>query len=168
MNRGGRICAACTHPERDQIDIDLAAGGESGRSLARRYGMSEAALRRHRLRHRNPELAALTAQRTSTVAQSSDGMGEGLWALRDRCEAFLIDAEKSGNATQAMAAIREMRNLWELWGRATGALKERPAVVMNLLVTDQWLEYKEVFFEILQRHPEALAEVRAALKKRAA
>lgn len=163
-NRPGRgHCSACGHPDREQIDIDL-AGGESQRSIAKRYGMSEGAVRAHRRNHRNPALAALTAARKSTTVKAGDDMGAELRGLLDRCEVFLVAAERSGNASDAMAAIRELRQIWELWGRATGALKERPAVVLNLVQSQEWIELSAELFVVLQRHPAALADVRTALR----
>lgn len=164
-NRSGRgNCAACESPARDQLDIDCAAGGESQRSIAKRYGLSEAALRAHRRNHRNKAIVALTASRLSTVDQVASGMDGGLSALLDRTEQFLVVAEQTGNHPAAMSAIANMRAIWELWGRATGALKERPPVVVNLLQTAEWVDWSSEILTILQRHPEALAEVRAAMR----
>lgn len=165
-NRPGRgNCAACEHPDRDQLDIDIEAGGESLRSIAGRFEMSEGALRRHRRNHRNKDLAALTASRPATVARRGDDMGAELAALLDRTETFLVAAEETGNASAAMAAIRELRGLWELWGKATGALRDRhEVVVVDLVRTQEWIELSSELFTILSRHPDALADVQDALR----
>ena len=48
----GRQCSICTHPAREAIDGAL-LGGEPGRGIARRYSVSEAAVRRHKANHLN-------------------------------------------------------------------------------------------------------------------
>jgi hypothetical protein len=164
-NRSGRgNCAACESPARDQLDIDCAAGGESQRSIAKRHGLSEAALRAHRRNHRNNAIVALTASRLSTVDQVASGMDGGLSALLARTEQFLVIAEQTGNHPAAMSAIANMRAIWELWGRATGALKERPPVVFNLVQSPEWQALATELFTVLQEHPDALAAVRAQLR----
>lgn len=45
-----RPCLICLRPDRDAVEEALSAG-ESGRAVARRFGLSEAAVRRHRQNH---------------------------------------------------------------------------------------------------------------------
>jgi hypothetical protein len=167
-NRGGRVCAACSLPpdQLEQLDIDLKAGGESRRAIGKRVGISEGALRRHRLNHRSAEIVALTASQTATVVQVGDDMAGQLQELLGETRPFLEAAKLSGNAPQAMAAIREIRGTWELIGRVTGALKERPPVQINLFQSDDWQDFAEELFEVLLEFPEALAAVKAAMRRR--
>jgi regulator of replication initiation timing len=45
-----QACTVCEHPERREIDRAL-GGGEPGRGVARRFGLAEASVRRHRSNH---------------------------------------------------------------------------------------------------------------------
>lgn len=46
----GRICHICAHPNREEIDRELAAGGSPTR-IARRYRASKDSMRRHATNH---------------------------------------------------------------------------------------------------------------------
>lgn len=65
-----QACVVCTSPKRDEIDSAL-AGGEAGRSVARRYELTEASVRRHRANH-------LGVPRVETLSSAGDaGMNPG-------------------------------------------------------------------------------------------
>ena len=56
-----RTCTCCTHPERAALDA-AALGGESGRAIAGRFGVSRAAVQRHRAAHLAPAQAQAAAE----------------------------------------------------------------------------------------------------------
>lgn len=156
----GRRCTICTHPERAAIDDELASGNVSLRRLALQYGLCDTSLRRHRDRHLSPALAALQAERETADAATLLGRIEGLIA---RAERLLAAAEKDGRSQAALAAIRELRALLELLGKASGELRESPQVVVNLQSSPEWLELRGVLFAALAAYPAARAEVASRL-----
>ena len=48
---GGQTCKTCQHEAKEAIDQALVAGGRSRRTIANQYGLSDAAVRRHRENH---------------------------------------------------------------------------------------------------------------------
>ena len=118
----GRACSVCVHSEREAIDAAL-VGGEPNRRIAARYGLSEAAVRRHKREH-IPQ-ALVRASEAQAVAHGSDLMSE-LQNLQERTLRVLAAEEKSGNARTALAAIKEARANMELMARMITAAASLP------------------------------------------
>ena len=101
-----RLCGACTHPLRSQIDADLLAHAESYRGIGRRYGLEDDALRRHEHEHLrmswqlSKELAAML---------SADNLRDKLAELDSETRALLTEARTAGDLRVALAAVRESR-----------------------------------------------------------
>ena len=64
-----RRCTVCDHPQRHGIDEALVSGG-SYRSVAKRFGLSESAVYRHKTEHLPVHL--LKARDVQEVAQADD------------------------------------------------------------------------------------------------
>ena len=88
---------------------------------------------------------------------------EALRHLIRRAEALLGAAEAAGNTSAGLAGVRELRATLELLGRATGELSDRPALVINLVATAEWLSIRTTLLQVVSRHPEAQREVADAL-----
>ena len=121
---GGRgRCAACFHSDLTRINHDLVAKTHSLRSLGARYGITHKALAAHLRNHVTSTLVALPRPAgASTVL-------EHLQHLKASAERQLETAEQSGNAAQALAAVRECRETLKVIAAATGELKPTPAVI---------------------------------------
>jgi hypothetical protein len=124
-----RVCTACSHPARAEIDQALVNGGTSLRSLAASYGLSLSAVARHKDKHL-PETLAL-AQEAAEVAHADDLLGQ-VRDLQERTLAVLGEAEKTGDLRVALRAIAEARQNTELLGKllvAAAALAPEPVTV---------------------------------------
>jgi len=64
-----RRCSVCDHPERHSIDQAL-VGGAPYRSVAKRFGLSESAVYRHKTEHLPAHL--LKARQADEVARADD------------------------------------------------------------------------------------------------
>jgi transposase-like protein len=64
-----RRCTVCDHPEKHSIDEALVSG-ESYRSVAKRFGLSESAVYRHKSEHLPAHL--LGAKEVGEVARADD------------------------------------------------------------------------------------------------
>jgi transposase-like protein len=64
-----RRCTACDHPERHSIDEALVTGAPY-RSVAKRFGLSESAVYRHKVEHLPAHL--LRAREAEEVARADD------------------------------------------------------------------------------------------------
>lgn len=155
-----RHCTICDHDERSAIDAELVSGRASMRDLAQKYCVSPHALGRHRDRHVSAALAAVQAERERDSAETLLDRVEG---LIQRTERLLEAAEDAGRVSAALAAIKELRSLLELLGKASGELDTRPQVTVNLLASPEWLGVRELLFAALQPYPDARAAVSGRL-----
>jgi transposase-like protein len=153
-----RRCTVCDHPERQLIDEALVTGAPY-RSVAKRFGLSESAIYRHKSDHLPAHL--LKAREVEEMAQADDLL-EQVRHLQTHALDILERAEKSGDLRTALAAISQARGNLELLGKLAGELDERP--VVNLNVSTEWLELRAVIVGALEPHPAAHRAVLRALE----
>jgi len=155
-----RHCTICEHVERDSIDAALVCG-EPMPAIAKRHGVSRSAVQRHAKRHLSPALTALqTAEQTDRRATLLDRV-EGLIA---RAEALYSAATEDGKSAQALAVLKELRELVRLLGQATGELDDRPQVTVNLLSSPEILAALNVVYSELADHPDVRQRIAARLQ----
>jgi len=117
---GGQTCTVCVHEAKEAIDQALVAGG-SRRTIANQYGVSDAAVGRHRQNHLPATLVkAAEAQESARGGRLLDRVD----GLVEKALSVLKDAENTKDGRLALGAIREARNCLELVGRASGELRE--------------------------------------------
>jgi transposase-like protein len=153
-----RRCTVCDHPEGHSIDAVLVSGAPY-RSVAKRFGLSESAVYRHKTKHLPAHL--LKAKEVEEVAQADDLL-EQVRNLQAHALDILERAEKAGDLRTALAAISQARGNLELLGKLAGELDERP--VVNLNISPEWLELRAVIVGALEPHPAAHGTVLTALE----
>jgi hypothetical protein len=153
-----RRCTVCDHPERHSIDETLVTGAPY-RSVAKRFGLSESSVYRHKSEHLPAHL--LKAREVEEVAQADDLLVQVRY-LQTHALDILEHAEKAGDLRTALAAISQARGNLELLGKFAGQLDERP--VVNLNVSPEWLELRAVIVGALEPHPAAHTAVLRALE----
>jgi transposase-like protein len=153
-----RRCSVCDHLESHSIDEVLVSGAPY-RSVAKRFGLSESAVYRHKTEHLPAHL--LKAREVEEVAQADDLL-EQVRDLQAHALNILERAEKAGDLRTALAAISQARGNLELLGKLAGELDERP--VVNLNVSPEWLELRAVIVGALEPHPAAHGAVLRALE----
>src|SRR3954447_23338990 len=117
-----RRCTVCDHPERHSIDEVLVAGA-SYRSVAKRFGLSESAVYRHKTEHLPIHL--LKAREVEELVQA-DNLLEQVRNLQTHALDILERAETTGDLRTALAAISQARGNLELLGKLAGKLDKRP------------------------------------------
>jgi hypothetical protein len=152
-----RRCTVCDHLERHGIDEALVTGAPY-RSVAKRFGLSESAVYRHKTEHLPAYLSK--AREAEEVAQADDLL-EQVRYLQAHALDILERAEKAGDLRTALVAISQARGNLELLGKLAGELDERP--VVNLNVSPEWLELRAVIVGALEPHPAAHRAVLRAL-----
>jgi hypothetical protein len=152
-----RRCTVCDHPERHGIDEALVTGAPY-RSVAKRFGLSESAVYRHKVDHLPAHL--LKAREVEEVAQADDLLDQ-VRDLQTRALDILERAEKVGDLRIALAAISQARGNLELLGKLAGELDERP--VVNVLLSPQWVMIRTTMLEALSAYPEAHSAVAESL-----
>jgi hypothetical protein len=153
-----RTCTVCAHGEAHAINVALVNSG-GNRRIAARYGLSEAAIRRHRAEH-IPQLLAKAAEAVE-VADADDLLAE-VRDLQARTLAILEATEETNEHRIALAAIREARGNLELLAKLLGELDERP--VVNLTLSPAWLELRAVIVAALEPYSDARGAVLRALE----
>jgi transposase-like protein len=153
-----RRCTVCDHPRRYGIDQALVTGAPY-RSVARRFGLSESSVYRHKTEHLPAQL--LKAREVEEVAQADDLL-EQVRHLQAHALDILERAEKAGDLRTALAAISQARGNLELLGKLAGELDERP--VVNLNVSSEWLELRAVIVGALEPYSEARGAVLRAIE----
>ncbi len=127
-----RTCTVCTHPEREQIDIELLEG-RPFKDLAARFGPSGSALHRHGRSHLPERL--LKAQAAAEVSKGDDLFAQ-LESLKVNARRILATAESHGDLRTALAGIRELSRLIELVAKLPAELKTRPTSAVNVELID--------------------------------
>jgi transposase-like protein len=153
-----RRCTVCDHPGRHGIDEALVSGAPY-RSVAKRFGLSESAVYRHKTEHLPVHM--LKAKEVEETARADDLL-EQVRNLQTHALGILERAEKSGDLRTALAAISQARGNVELLGKLAGELDERP--VVNLNVSSEWQELRAVIVGALEPHPAAHKAVLRALE----
>jgi len=121
-----RRCTVCDHPETHSIDQALVTGAPY-RSVAKRFGLSDSAVYRHKTEHLPAHL--LKAKEAKKVAQADDL--QQVRHLQTNALDILERAEKAGDLRTALAAISQARGNLELLGKLAGELDERPVVNLH-------------------------------------
>jgi hypothetical protein len=167
--RKNQPCTVCVHRERHAIDAALATG-ESLRSTAKRWGVSSAAVFRHRRDHGGVlpavEEVERAVQRVQTQVMRGAELNRKVQALAAESVLILKTAKTEKNHDLALKAIREASRTMELLARLTGDLGG-PAVNVQVSLSEhpRWQEAMQVITAALEPHPEAkLAVVQALLQ----
>jgi transposase-like protein len=147
----------CDHPEKHSIDETLVTGAPY-RSVAKRFGLSESAVYRHKAEHLPAHL--LKAKEAQEVARADDLLDQ-VRHLHAHALDILERAENAGDLRTALAAISQARGNLELLGKLAGELTESPSV--NITVSAEWTKIRATMVEALAPFPEARSAVSAAL-----
>ena len=153
-----RRCTVCDHPDSHSIDGALVTGAPY-RSVAKRFGLSESAVYRHKTEHLPTHL--LKAREVEEAARADDLLDQ-VSNLQAHALGILERAEKAGDLRTALAAISQARGNLELLGKLAGELDERP--VVNLNVSPEWLELRAVIVGALEPYSEARGAVLRAIE----
>jgi transposase-like protein len=159
--------------DRGQIEFELASG-KSVRAIARKYGIDENALYRHR-KLLPPQLKAAYlgnalkpgADLEQLKTEESEALLQNLASQRARLLMMQDQALEEGNAqVVATLAARIHQNL-ELVGRYLGELHQHSTkTVVNILLTPEYLELRNALVRALAPYPDARRAVAAVLHSR--
>ena len=117
---GGQTCTVCTHEAKEAIDQALVAGG-SRRTIANQYGLSDAAVGRHRENHLPTTLVKAAEAQDEAHGSRLLDQAQG---LVDEALASMERSKAAGKEKDVLGGIREARHSLELTGRITGELRE--------------------------------------------
>ena len=154
-----QACKICTHAKHSEINDLLMRGEESLSALARRFGVSEDSLSRHRANHLVK--AVVPVPEPQEAKRDGDLVGQ-VQDLQRKTLEILEQAEQVGNQRTMLLAVEQSRRNLELQAKLLGELKSGKTV--NILVMPEWLELKEKLMQALQPYPEAIEAVYEAVE----
>lgn len=173
----GPKCSICLHPRRSQLERAWIEGTPR-REIAEMYEVSYRQLCHHHDRGHvaRDVMAARTfkkqAKSGSTILNTLEEYRERINRALDRTDEIIQtrDNEDVGvilaTIREQTSIVREATRLLELGGKLTGELD---STRYNLFVTPQWLEIRDILFDVLESYPEArLAVLNAVTSKLAA
>jgi len=145
----GGQCSICNHPQRVEIDTALVSG-ESYRSVAKRFGVTDSAIGRHKRNGHIAEQIAKAAKKkeikqaeqiTAAVEEkerhevaSVDKLLKIIEALLAECLGMIRGAA-AGDENTKLRAVREARETAKLLLEVQGELAANPVVNITLFET---------------------------------
>jgi hypothetical protein len=120
-----RACTTCHHLKRSEIDRRLAAG-EPTAQVAHDYGLTTSSLHRHRVNCLGlPSSSAIKkeAARGSAAVEllpSRETLGEAYFALQERIDQIVAQAEQQGSLRVAISGLNSIRQTLDSLSRLVG------------------------------------------------
>ena len=129
--------------------------------IAERFGVGKDAVRRHRDNHLS---AALVGMRTAAQEDRRATLLDRIETLIERAETLYSAAAEEGKSSQALAVLKELRELVRLLGQATGELDDRPQVTVNLLSSPEILAALNIVYSELVAYPDVRQRIAERLQ----
>lgn len=173
MGIKGPPCKVCDHPDRASIELGL-ANKVPIRVLGKRYGISSDSVWRHGQRHMTAELHNQLMTRGRMTPQDlenlrvieSEGVLQHLVAVRGRLYGLMDFAEQQGDYRAAATIGSQIVKNMEVTAKLLGDIRTGTVnVTNNLLVMPEFHALRTTIMQALREHPEARADVAAALKQ---
>ncbi len=149
-----KICRCENVQEVNKMLID----GEKLQTIAGKFGFHVSSLSRHK-QHIPDKLRAIA---TFNELQEGASLLHKIEALLQRAEGLLDQAEDSGDMRTAISAVREVRAVLELFGKASGELApERVLIQVEPVISSIVMVLKQEIrdSETLQRISDRIATV---------
>lgn len=178
--QSGRRCSICTHREAEQINAALVEN-ESLRNIAKRFGISAAAVFRHKAEHISETMAkAQGAKEAAEVARGDSLLARveshlsRIERLQEAAETILEEATEHKGKLSAIGAAavvsRELRGCYELLGKLAGELREQSTTVnvgISLATSPEWIATRGAILRALEDFPDARRAVADAISRSA-
>ena len=149
-------CTVCAHAEATEINRQLVDQIPLDR-LSKAYGVTTAALQRHK-KHIPQQL--VKAQDAKEVAAADSLMGR-VTELDRKAQDVYVRAIKAENLNAAIASVRELRGILELYAKITGELQAQ--TVNNIVIMPEWVSLRNAILRALEAYPEARQAVIGAI-----
>ncbi len=157
-----RRCTVCDHDEHYAINVDLVDRGVSYRTIANRYDLSEAALKRHSKEH-IPELL-LKAYEAIERNEAEDLAGE-LVRVKTDVHRLREKAEEEGDLRTALLGCDKALKALELQAKVERLIQTAPTVNIALVEHPDYKRLEDVLTNALEPYPAARYAVAGALKE---
>jgi len=152
-----RPCSICTHSARAEIDAKIVSG-ETFRTIADEYGVSESALKRHK---KHISEAVVDAERQKAVSNTAR-------MLKELSRGF----DSLARAADHAEAVGDYKTMAHLWKTASDLAKPLLTIsgdlpgdgtTVNIYHSPEWVKIRAVILRALEPHPEIRLLLAAAL-----
>ena len=154
-----RACTICTHKDVDEINRRVVSG-DSIAEIARNFGLSDDALRRHADKHIPKFIIASPSAKEVTEA---DLLLKKIEEYEGDAKRYRDMAEANGDIEIALKAVDRALKCIELSSKVRGLIQDQPQI--NILVNPQWVELRTVIIKALEPYPAAREAVVHAIRK---
>ncbi len=113
-------CTVCSHEKKRQIDRAIVKS-IAHTKIAKTYGVSNQSVRNHAMNHLSKKL--LQSEETKELLHSSTLLKE-MQELVETAKRILARAESNGHSMISLAAIKELRQIFEFWTKIRLYLQE--------------------------------------------
>ena len=151
------VCTVCRHASRAAIDMALVAG-ESYRDIAKQFGVSAAAVFRHKDSHLPAHVVQAAADEASK--QAIDVIQQ-LKAINAASLQVLQEARSAKDGMLALSAVDRIQKQIALQARLLAEINEKP--VVNIILTEEWQQVRTALLRALRPYPDAAVAVSDAL-----
>ena len=151
-------CTVCRRNDVAKINKALISG-DSLSTIAGTYGVTKASIHRHS-KHIP---AKLTKAREAKETASADNLMARVASLNTKAHDVYEKAMTAKNLTAAIAAVRELRGITELYAKITGELQSQ--TVTNIIVSPEWVNLRNAILIALEPYPEARQAVVKSIGK---
>ena len=132
-------CSVCKHMESAAINAQLIEGATLG-TLAEAYGLSVTALHRHKALHIPELLEKARTERAAEEAAGAESLLDRVMALDAKASSIYKLAVKSKHLATALAAVKELREITQLWVRLAGDVPLSSSPVVEIVVSPRIFE----------------------------
>jgi len=149
-----RHCTICTHPQVNEINRQLIEHIVTYRQIADTFGVSYAALRRHRDEHLTEK--AVVARQQNEEARDimqGDTVLDSLLMLKDKALGILQRAEQDEKPGIQLSSIREARACIQVFGDMTLKLKEIEQ--HDITQNPEFIRFARTLAQVWKKFPEA-------------
>lgn len=165
-------CKTCAHEQRAAIEFGLARRVPV-RTLARKFGLSQQSIFRHKRSHLSPQMKAalLRAIRPSKIDleqlrhDESENLIQHVVAQRAKLYVLSDQAEEVGDLRAAAQLQGRLTANLELGAKLVGELRTAGVTVtQNILMNPQWNELRATLIRALRPFPDARKAVTQVLQ----
>jgi len=151
-------CTVCSHESIKEINKAL-INGVAIRKISEQFGLTPSSIHRHRVSHLPETL--VKAKEAKEVCESGELWTE-MVSLKTTCIEILDKAKEMGEFQAAVSAIGQAIKIVVVMLKVQGELKKDQHVNISLL--PEFLEFKEICFDVLSDYPDAKAALIDKLK----
>jgi|SRR5215212_5121025 len=154
-------CSVCIHPDAVLINEALVVEKRSRRTVANHYGLSDAAIQRHK--EHIPKLLAEATR--AQEAADADTLLDRLEGWTKRIEAAIEAVEQSEDYDKFFKGVAVLRPYLETIGEITKELERRPQVNIALVEHPDYQRLEDAIVRALESYPAARFAVAEAIKE---